>query len=91
VAKSKKATATKIKRLKGFNGEAALYKLDPPLKKCRQVVVSAAVVPFSGVETFIFPADKDGEISSWSELPGSTKGTSSHEVALRNAGYEVKA
>ena len=56
--------------LDGFNGYAALYKLSPPLKwsdydkkkhSAEYVVVSAAVVMFSGPETYIFKADKKGK------------------------------
>lgn len=45
---------------------------------------------FSGPETYIFPADKTGEIVNWSELDGSFKGGLDHEQALVNAGFEVQ-
>ena len=53
------------------------------------VVVSATDAMFSGPETFIFPANKTGNITSWSELNGSFKGDLDHEEALRNAGYSI--
>lgn len=82
-----------------FAGHAALYRLDPPLQdydwddlptdKHEFVVVSAAEVMFSGPETLILPATPDGKVSDWGELPGSGKGTLSHETALSKAGYAV--
>lgn len=92
-------TATLIKdKLPGFAGHAALYRLSEPLGsdwdeesvKTDLVVVSAAVVTYCGPETYIFAADEDGQIASWSELPGSMKGTLSHAEALEGAGYEVR-
>ena len=87
--------ATKVKDLPEFNGRAALYKVEPPMaygkkKKTSYVAVSAVVAMFSGPETYIFPADKKGEVLDWNELGGSFKGGLCHETALTNAGYEVR-
>jgi hypothetical protein len=95
-------TATFIKKLKDFTGEACLYKLSepieydepwddkgPPAKKTNYVVVSATITPFSGPETYIFPANKEGEIVDWGELEGSYSGGLSHTKALIGAGYKV--
>lgn len=87
----------------GRAGQAIkVFRLDPPLKyekygaddleerQTRYVVVSAVtMVPFSGPETYIFPADKEGEVTSWGELPGSYRGGTDITKALRNAGYEI--
>lgn len=94
--------ATFIKDLEGYPGKAKLYKVDPPMKydepwdddgppakETNFVVVSAAsklVTP----ETYIFPADENGEIEDWGEMDGSFKGAFDHERALRNAGYGIK-
>jgi hypothetical protein len=53
------------------------------------VAVSAIISPFSGAETYIFPADKDGEIISWGELDGSYRGGLDHEQALLQGGYTI--
>ena len=95
-------TAKLIKStLLGFRGTAHLYKLSEPVtfdydwntgmdtKNTNYVVVSEANIPYSGSETYIFPADKDGEVLSWLELKGSFRGELNHERALQNAGYEV--
>ena len=94
-------TATKIKDLEDFTGRAALFRLSQPVaydydwdteqykSETEFVVVSATDVMFSGPETYIFPASEDGEIVNWSELDGSFKGALDHELALRNAGFEV--
>lgn len=50
------------KKLNGFRGDARVYHLSEPLDGAEYVVVSAVVVPYSGPETYIFPADENGEI-----------------------------
>ena len=86
------------KNLPNFNGVAHLYRLDPPLKDYERgsenifyeyVVVSATVVIYTGAETYIFGADKEGNIVNWSDLPGSCRGTLNHEEVLRDAGYDT--
>lgn len=95
--------ATFIRTLEGFKGVARLYTVEPPItyekyvdgdpvEKAADYVVVSAVNAFGmGNETYIFPADKDGEIVDWGELPGSFKGALDHETALENAGYFVAA
>ncbi len=83
-------TATLVRaHLSGFYGDASLYRLDPPLEGSALVAVSATVAPYTGPETYIFPANSDGSVTDWGELPGSTRGTLSHVEALHGAGYEV--
>lgn len=89
-----------IKDLDGFTGEAKLFRLDPPFQSKgwddeqigphEYVVVSATVAMFSGPETYMFPADEEGNVTDWAELPGSFKGGMSRKVALQNAGYTVE-
>ena len=92
-------TATKIKVLDGFRGDAALFRLSPPMElnepvgeltTCDYVAVSAVVAPFSGPETYIFAADEHGEIIDWCELPGSFRGELNLTQALNNVGYVVE-
>lgn len=81
--------------LPGFRGTVNLYKLDVPLRSnwtdasYEYVAVSAADVPYSGPETYIFGADENGEIADWADLHGSFRGALDHAQALRNAGYEI--
>lgn len=96
-------TATLIKVPDGFSGDARLYKLSEPVeydehwdedglqpaRKTNYVIVSAAQVMFSGPETYIFPADEEGEVLNWGELNGSFKGGLDHEEALNRAGYKL--
>lgn len=87
-------TATMIKQLHGWTGDARVYALSEPMggddgALHTHVVVSATVAMFSGPETYIFPSDSDGNISSWGELPGSTRGTLEHADALEGAGYAI--
>lgn len=89
-------TAKLIKdNLPGFNGHAALYELDPPIKgenekTHKRVIVSAAYAMFTGAETYIFPAKDDSEeVEDWGELEGSYRGGMSHAEALEGAGYAI--
>lgn len=97
-------TAKLIRKLDGsWSGDARLFELsqpieydkpwnetEPPAKKTCFVIVSATIAPFSGSETYIFPATKEGEVISWGELDGSYRGGLSHEEALMGAGYKVQ-
>lgn len=83
-----------IKTLEGFNGVAKLYELSHPAyynngEETNYVIVSAVSNAWAH-ETYIFPADKNGNVLSWGELEGSERGTTSHEYVLANAGYEVE-
>jgi hypothetical protein len=92
-------TATFVRNLTGYTGDAKLYKLDPPIEQRNRgddveatheyVVVSATSVMFSGPETYIFPGTADGEVADWGELDGSFRGGLDHEAALVGAGYTV--
>lgn len=90
-------TATKIRSLTGFRGEAALYSLTPPLHDGTDLVIASAVdLDFGGFqpsgyrtsETMIFPATADGEIADWGELGFVPH--KSHADALKDMGYDVE-
>lgn len=69
-----------------------VYAVEPPLDGHDTVLVSATVVPFSGPETYIFPAghrDNGWDIVDFGELTGSIRGVCNHEAALYEAGYVV--
>ena len=97
-------TATLLQdNLVGFKGHAAFYKLSPPFEsidydyndyciwlKHEYVVVSATFAfDHGGPETFIFPADAKGKMTSWGELPGSQRDTLDHDYVLNQLGYQV--
>lgn len=81
-------TATLVRKLSGYAGDARFYRLDPPLDEGEHVIVSAAQT-HSGPETYIFPATPDGEVADWGEIHGSIRGRLDHAEALRGAGYEI--
>ena len=100
-------TARFLAQLPGWVADARLYEVDPPmvwtewdLESASQiehpaglVIVSATDVPFTGPETYIFPAKRVGdeaELADWCELDGSFRGGMDHVEALRRAGYEVE-
>jgi len=97
----KTAQQIEITDAREWNGDARLYKLSVPMVayswldqrtiECEYVVVSAANVPFSGPETYIFGCDANGNVSDWSELEGSFRGGHDHNAALEAAGYDVKS
>jgi hypothetical protein len=78
-------TATFVRNLTGYTGDAKLYNTTDQ----GYLIVSAVVVPYTGPETYIFPADEDGEITDWLELDGSFRGGLDHEAALVGAGYTL--
>lgn len=91
-------TATFIKQLERWRGDARLYKLSEPMaygwgdeeaEETEYVIVSAVIAPFSGPETFIFPAREDGSAIDYLELDGSFQGALDHARALRNVGYTI--
>jgi hypothetical protein len=89
-------TATLVRSLEGFAGDARLYRLSACVKygygkvvEADHIVVSAAIVQYSGPETYIFAADAEGKILDWTELPGSFKGSLNHARALREAGFSA--
>lgn len=71
-----------------------LYRLSEPLRDGEgnphtYVVVSAADVMLTGPETYIFPANENGEITDFGDLPGSYRGDFDHVRALSGAGYRI--
>lgn len=92
-----------VRSLYNFDGEANLYRVDPPVTypdenpdsgewqeeggNTEYVIVYASNSPNA---TRIFPADEQGEVLSWSELPGSYRGGLDHKEALIRAGYTVQ-
>lgn len=85
-------TATFIKNVsKRFRGRACVYKMDPPHEGNEYVVVSAVNQPeIYAHETLIFGYDiEEMCVTSWSELAGSVRNTTSHAAALKLAGYEL--
>jgi hypothetical protein len=87
-------TATLIRAGLPGTGDARLYRLSAPLtddagNPTEYVIVSATFALYSGPETYIFPANADGKVTNWGELPGSFQGCLDHEAALGGAGYTV--
>jgi len=92
-------TAKFIKDCVEFTGTAKLYELSEPVryqtkydgdyKETSFVIVSATNAFGIEPETYIFPADGNGEVLSLTELAGSYKGGLNHEEALNNAGYYI--
>lgn len=102
------ATATILYEFDSGRGQVAVARLDPPLRSDEwddtarlhpYVAVSAVVAPFTGPETYIFPARADAVarrskvidklVTDSGELDGSFRGGLDPDEALRRAGYEV--
>ncbi|MEN4917541.1 hypothetical protein ABE485_02630 [Achromobacter spanius] len=74
--------------LEGFNGHASLYRCDPP-HAGHEFVVASTTTAYGLMETYLFPADSDGQIKDWLEMDGSMKETTSHDDVWANAGYQI--
>lgn len=83
-------TATYVKTLQGWKGDARLYLLDPPMLGDRYVIVSAVDAWDHGPETYVFSSDSEGGTpKGFLEREGSFEGGMDHEQALANTGYTV--
>lgn len=86
-----------VRDVEGFTGKASLYRLSEIIEygfgdetnHTGYVIASTAIDPFTGIQTYIFPADEDGNVLDWGELTGSRKGTTSHAEVLSGAGYPL--
>jgi len=94
-------TAKFIRDIEGWKSNAKLFKVTPKIEwdnlsgskpKTEYVIVSAISFAFDTgqPETFIFPSDKEGNPLNMLELDGSSRGTTSHEEVLNNAGYKIE-
>ena len=95
-------TATEVKQLRDWRGDARLYKLSEPAwceyydedaedykeRETDFVIVSAVNFEYAH-ETYIFPAYDNGAPIAMSEMTGSYKGGTDHEAALNALGYEI--
>jgi len=98
-------TAKEIAQLADWRGDARVFELSEPTEyegyngeyvpmKTSYIIVSAADVPYSGPETYIFPARKVGDVFEpidMMELEGSYRGGLDHAEALEGAGYAIEA
>ncbi len=80
-------TATFIRDLDGFYGSASLYKCEGG--NLPEYVAVSAIRESFATETYIFEANSDGKVLSWTELDGSFRGDTDHDKALQGAGYTV--
>lgn len=87
--------ATLLKTWTDRKGEKRLYRCEPPMVAeegpAEFVVVSAIGFAFDTgrPETYIFAADSEGDVTNFTDLPGSFQGDFDHHEALRRAGYEA--
>lgn len=94
---TKTATLLKVKSPNTVGAVQHVYKVEPPMPvedgKTARYVVASAVMAWTPdgdqPECYLFPSDKDGEVTDWLELPGSYRGGLDHAEALRGAGYTV--
>ena len=82
--------ATFVKTLNAQLGRKAVYRMEPPLVSYSGEEHEYVVVSNNTRETYIFGSDKNGNISEYYELPGSSTSPISHEAVLNNAGYNIK-
>lgn len=80
--------AAAIKRMLDMRGDALLFELDPPYYSNKYVVSSAIENEFA-METYLFAADEEGNITNWLELPGSVRYVYDPYLPFVEAGYDV--
>ncbi len=77
-----------------FVGTAYFYRIKPKIKwydeDNRVHVTSFIVVSSTSSETFIFPANKKGQILSWEQLDGSVNEPIYPHRLLENLGYKIE-
>ena len=74
-----------------FTGQAREFAFDPPLESGeRFAIVSAVVASMTGPETYLFPSDGKGNVTSWLELEGSRRGTPDIAAVVEAMGYQIK-
>lgn len=94
-----------IRDIGGFRGHASLYKLDPPfvsvdgldadqIEMHEYVIVSAVDLPsvlssYHSCETYVFPANADGQIVDFGEIAG-VKDVKDHQMALDEIEYRIE-
>lgn len=94
-----------IRDIEGFRGHASLYKLDPPfvsvdgldadqIEMHEYVIASAVDLPgimgsFHSCETYVFPANSDGQITDYIEIAG-VKDVKDHQMALDEIEYRIE-
>lgn len=81
-------TATPVRDLPDWDGDATLYRLDPPHEYGSHVIVSTAN-PSDGGEhgSLVLAASPGGEVRSWA--PIHTTEATDHTHVLAELGYEV--
>jgi hypothetical protein len=89
-------TAKFIEDLPSINGTKKLWELDEALyvedlNDYTNYVITSAIYVGGDAETFIFPADDNGSIINYLELPGSIMGEEDHYAAIERAGWIVDA
>lgn len=102
--KKLRKTATLLRQLEPWLGDARLYRLSDYAEynrsdytkqgnnkkgRTKYVVVSATTVSFFGPETYIFPSDAHGETLNMLEMAGSFRGGLDHTRALKSLGFSV--
>lgn len=64
-----------------------LWLVTPKLEGHKYVITSE-VKDKIAFETYIFPSDKNGNITDYGDLDGSMRGINCYKTALKKAGYE---
>jgi hypothetical protein len=76
-----------------LRGDAILWELSEPVPDgdggTTSHVITSRIAFGETRETYIFPADEGGNVTSWGEMSGSLRGEWEHEDAIREAGWRV--
>lgn len=66
-----------------------LWEVLPRIDGNKYVITSTSSNMITGLETYMFAADEEGNIIDWGELEGSYRGSLDHKKCFQNIGYSV--
>ncbi len=72
-----------VRELTGFTGSACLVRRGE-----EYFAVSSTVAAYTGFETLVFPADKNGEVTSWGDVAGGRGVSREEAIAELAAGQD---
>lgn len=87
------STAQRIRSVRGFQDDAFLWRIQPPVEGTAYLVTSRAANFAGKYETAAFPADQRGTVLSWTPYAIDEKDhpdEDNHATLLQGAGFTIR-